>query len=382
MLGREWLAVGVSREERQRGAKELDGHIRGIALFGVRDNEARRLERHHERLERAPVDAFERSVEATPARDAVDVLGMGRPWERVQLVPRDPDRILDLSRDEEVPGREVGTRDRAGMQNRPLLGQVLARRQARRVVARVDDLSLRSAPEHDSYTSSMELTAMRIARRPRDFVGVRGPDAASYLQAMVSNDVEALGIGGSCEALLLTAKARVIAPLVVLRRGVDDFLLLTEDGLGERVRSTLLRSRFAAKCEIAVEEHTSSVVLGGSGGIPTADYGVPAVEVLDDEVEPSIDDAELEVLRIRAGTPRFGREIDDRVLPAEAGLDQRAVDFEKGCYPGQEPIARQHYRGRVNRTLRGLRIDGRSSRVRRGAGARRQGRRAHHERRA
>jgi folate-binding protein YgfZ len=204
----------------------------------------------------------------------------------------------------------------------------------------------------------MELTAMRIARRPRDFVGVRGPDAASYLQAMVSNDVEALDVGGSCEALLLTAKARVIAPLVVLRRGVDDFLVLTEEGLGERVRATLLRSRFAAKCEIAVEDHTSSVVLGGGDGIPTTDYGVPAAEVLDEAVEPSIDDAELELLRVRAGTPRFGREIDDRVLPAEAGLDQRAVDFEKGCYPGQEPIARQHYRGRVNRTLRILRIDG------------------------
>jgi folate-binding protein YgfZ len=204
----------------------------------------------------------------------------------------------------------------------------------------------------------MELTAMRIARRPRDFVGVLGPDAASYLQAMVSNDVEALAIGDSCEALLLTAKARVIAPLVVLRRGADDFLLLTEDGLGERVRSILLRSRFAAKCEIAVEQHTSSVVLGGSGGIPTTDYGVPAVEVIDQEVEPSIDDADLEVLRLRAGTPRFGHEIDDRVLPAEAGLDARAVDFEKGCYPGQEPVARQHYRGRVNRTLRVLQIDG------------------------
>ena len=72
----------------------------------------------------------------------------------------------------------------------------------------------------------------------------------------------------------------------------------------------------------------------------------------------SIDDDELELLRIRAGTPRFGREIDDRVLPAEAGLEARAIDFEKGCYPGQEPIARQHYRGRVNRTLRVLEIDG------------------------
>jgi folate-binding protein YgfZ len=175
---------------------------------------------------------------------------------------------------------------------------------------------------------------------------------------MVSNDVEALGIGDACEALLLTPKARVIAPLVVLRRAVDDFLLLTEDGLGERVRATLLRSRFAAKCDIELESHLSSVVLGGEVGIPTADYGEPAVEVLDEELAPTIAEDELELLRIRAGTPRLGREIDDRVLPAEAGLDARAIDFEKGCYPGQEPIARQHYRGRVNRTLRVLEIEG------------------------
>ena len=93
-------------------------------------------------------------------------------------------------------------------------------------------------------------------------------------------------------------------------------------------------------------------------GIPTADYGAPAVEVLDADLEPTVGDDELERLRIRAGTPRFGREIDDRVLPAEAGLDARAVNFEKGCYPGQEPIARQHYRGRINRSLRVLAIEG------------------------
>jgi folate-binding protein YgfZ len=204
----------------------------------------------------------------------------------------------------------------------------------------------------------MPVTAIRVARRPRDFVGVRGSDATTYLQAMVSNDVEALGIGDSCEALLLTAKARVIAPLVVLRRAVDDYLLLTDDGLGERVRATLVRSRFASKCEIELEDHSAVVVFGGSEGIATADFGVPAVEVLDDALEPTVEDEELELLRIRAGTPRFGREIDDRVLPAEAGLETRAVDFEKGCYPGQEPIARQHYRGRVNRTLRVLEIAG------------------------
>jgi len=202
------------------------------------------------------------------------------------------------------------------------------------------------------------VTALRVACRPREFVAVRGPDSASYLQAMLSNDVEALSLGDACEALLLTPKARVIAPLAVVRRDVDDFLLLTEPGLGERVRSTLLRSRFAAKCEIEPEEHVSAIVFGRAEGIPNADYGSPAVEVLDADLEATVAEDELELLRIRAGTPRFGREIDDRVLPAEAGLDTRAIDFEKGCYPGQEPVARQHYRGRVNRTLRVLMVEG------------------------
>jgi folate-binding protein YgfZ len=175
---------------------------------------------------------------------------------------------------------------------------------------------------------------------------------------MVSNDVEALGSGESCEALLLTPKARVIAPLTVLRRRADDFLLLTEAGLGGRVRTTLSRARFALKCEIELEEHESVVVLGDGEGIATADYGVPAREVLDSGLEPTVGEDELERLRVRAGTPRFGREIDDRVLPAETGLEERAIDFEKGCYPGQEPIARQHYRGRVNRSLRVLELDG------------------------
>ena len=175
---------------------------------------------------------------------------------------------------------------------------------------------------------------MRIAFRPRSFVAVSGPGAEDYLDRMVSNDVSALGPGESCEALLLTPKARVIAPLVVLRRGHEDFLLLTEPELGDRVRAELLRSRFAAKAEIEPEEHTSHVVFGGEG-IATADYGEPAAEVLDARLEPTISADELELLRIQAGTPAWGKEIDDRVLPAEAGLTERAVSFTKGCYPGR-----------------------------------------------
>jgi folate-binding protein YgfZ len=197
---------------------------------------------------------------------------------------------------------------------------------------------------------------MRAALRPRSYVRVSGPGAEDYLNRMVSNDVAALGPGESCEALLLTPKARVIAPLVVLRRGHEDFLLLTEPELGERVRAELLRSRFAAKAEIELEEHVSHVVFGGEG-IPTAEYGEPAAEVLDAELEATVTADELELLRIRAGRAAWGKEVDDRVLPAEAGLVERAVDFGKGCYPGQEPIARLHYRGHANRGLRVLALD-------------------------
>ena len=201
---------------------------------------------------------------------------------------------------------------------------------------------------------------VRFAPLARAYVGVRGPGAADYLERMLSNAVEALPVGGSCEAMLLTAKARVIAVVTVLRRAGDDFLLIAEPGLGDVVRDHLVRFRFAARAEIELEPHSAVVVLGtGEGGVPTGAYGVPAVELVDGtppEGAVPISEDELEALRIRAGTV-LARDIDDRVLPAEAGLVERAVNFEKGCYPGQEPIARLHYRGHANRGVRVLALD-------------------------
>jgi folate-binding protein YgfZ len=193
-----------------------------------------------------------------------------------------------------------------------------------------------------------------VAFRPRAYVGVRGPDAEDFLQRMVSNDVSQ----EACNALLLTPKARVIAPLTVWRRDEDDFLLLTEPELGDVVLRQLTRMRLRAQVEIEREEHTSHVALGGADGVPIADYGTPAVEVLDSDLEPTLGEDELERLRVLAGTPRWGREIDDRILPAEAGLDETAISFTKGCYPGQEPVARLRYRGHANRSLRVLEIEG------------------------
>jgi folate-binding protein YgfZ len=188
---------------------------------------------------------------------------------------------------------------------------------------------------------------------------VTGPDAGDLLQRVVSNDVLA---DEACESLLLTPKGRVIAPLVVWRRGDEDFLLLTEPELGATVRDRLRRARIASRCEIELEEHTSAIVFGEADGIPTSDYGVPAVEVLDAVADASPPDEELERLRILARTPRWGREIDEGILPAEAGLDERAVSFTKGCYPGQEPLARLKNRGHVNRTLRVIELDGDAAR--------------------
>jgi tRNA-modifying protein YgfZ len=191
------------------------------------------------------------------------------------------------------------------------------------------------------------VTSKAVVRRPRAFVRVAGPDAEDYLQRMVSNDVAALAEGHDCPALLLTPKARIIAPLRILRRGADDFLLLTEPELGDAVRAQLLRSRFAAKVEIEPEQHESWVVLGGEE------------DVLDERPDgEEASEEEFERWRIESGIPRWGRELDDSVLPAEAGLDTTHVSFTKGCYPGQEPIARQHYRGKVNRRLRVLDVDG------------------------
>jgi tRNA-modifying protein YgfZ len=196
---------------------------------------------------------------------------------------------------------------------------------------------------------------MDVAARERDFVRVAGSGAADYLQRMVSNDVEALSPGEACPALLLTAKARVIAPLVVLRRADDDFLLLTELGLGEAVRAHLVRMRLRADCEVEPEEHDSVLVFGGSDGFATDWPG--AREELDAGLQPTLSEDELEILRIEARVPRWKREIDDRILPAEAGLDATHVSFSKGCYPGQEPVARLHFRGHPNRSLRVLELD-------------------------
>jgi folate-binding protein YgfZ len=201
----------------------------------------------------------------------------------------------------------------------------------------------------------MAIVAPTVVRLSRGYVRVVGPETAEFLERMVSNEVETLEPGEVRQALLLTPKGRIIAPLRVVRESADAFLLITETDLAEAVASALTRARFAAKCEISVAPLRGYLHLADPGrGVRVEDYGIDAWETWEDADLDAAEAEELEPLRIDAGTPAWGRELDETVLPAEAGLDETHISFTKGCYPGQEPVARLHYRGHPNRRLRRL----------------------------
>jgi folate-binding protein YgfZ len=205
----------------------------------------------------------------------------------------------------------------------------------------------------------MAIASPNLVRLHRGYVRVVGPDAADFLERMLSNEVVSLEPGREARpALLLTPKSRIVAPLRVVREEPEVFLLITEAELAETVAATLVRARFAANCEIEVKPYRGYLHLGADlgEGVANHDYGVEAWETWGEEEREASDQSELEALRIEAGTPAWGKELDETILPAEAGLDETHVSFTKGCYPGQEPIARLHYRGRPNRRLRVLEV--------------------------
>jgi len=191
----------------------------------------------------------------------------------------------------------------------------------------------------------------------RAFLRASGPDAVTYLQSMVTNDVEAVEPGGGTYALLLTPKARVISDLEVFR--VDgDLVLACPPQAVDDVVETLVRARFRKKVAFDAAEY--ALVWGDvEGALAELETPVGAERLL--AAAPpngAATEADWELARIEAGMPRFGHEFDASSMPAEAGLETRAISFTKGCYPGQEPVARLHYRGHANRGVRGVRFDG------------------------
>jgi folate-binding protein YgfZ len=211
----------------------------------------------------------------------------------------------------------------------------------------------------------------------RDVVTVHGEEALAYLQGQLSQDVEALGVGGSAWSLLLQPNGKVDAWLRVTRTAEADLVLDVDPGFGEAVRDRLQRFRLRTKAELSMEVWSGWALRGPSIerreavgpdvlSLPAAWPGVPGVDLLARTVEPlpgveQLDPASLEALRIECGVPAMGAELTQATIPAEAGqwLIDTSVSFTKGCYTGQELVARIDSRGgNVPRPLRGLRIDG------------------------
>jgi tRNA-modifying protein YgfZ len=190
----------------------------------------------------------------------------------------------------------------------------------------------------------------------RSCVRASGRDALGFLQSMLTNDLQALPDGGGVYALLLTPKARVVADMEVFRVGEELVLACPPGAVGDVV-GTLERSRFRKKVEF---ERSPAAVVWGDGAAALARLDTPAgrLALTDRPPSPGEPADAWQAARVEAGIPLFGVDFDADMMPAEAGVVERAISFTKGCYPGQEPVARLHYRGHANRGLRGLRYEG------------------------
>ena len=206
----------------------------------------------------------------------------------------------------------------------------------------------------------------------RDVLTATGPDAESYLQGQLSQDVAAIGPGESAWSWVLAPTGKVDALVRVTRTPDGDWMLDTDGGWGSAVQTRLNRFKLRSKVDIEV---SSLVVIGIRGPLGDLDLssaravitppwpGVTGADVIGESsaiagVETA-DAIEAEAARIVAGIPRMGAELDDRTIPGETGLIPITVSFTKGCYTGQELVARIDSRGgNVPRYLRGLRFTG------------------------
>ena len=204
---------------------------------------------------------------------------------------------------------------------------------------------------------------------PRDFVLVRGPDAVAYLQGQLSQDVAALAPGSSADSLLLQPQGKVDALVRLTRTAGDEVVVDVDGGFGEAVMARLTRFKLRVKADIeplgwrclALRGPRAHHVQAAGGLAVAADWpGLPGVDVLGEDPDvPAgvrVCGAEAwEAVRIEAGIPAMGRELTERTIPAEAGVVERTVSFTKGCYTGQELVARIDSRGgNVPRRLRGV----------------------------
>ncbi|MDX6602135.1 MAG: hypothetical protein QOF13_1337 [Solirubrobacterales bacterium] len=243
-----------------------------------------------------------------------------------------------------------------------------------------------------------------LDRSARGKLVLKGSEATEYLQGQLTNDIEALGPGEGCYAALLDRKGHMQADMRVLnlssvpfqgipgegnsaatwidtepealdaaRRHLEMYKIgrevTLEDLSGERSILSLIGPRSVELSgSPALPEHASEPVsIDGLECIAVGTaLGVDLIAAAGDSERlraalaaagaPEVGPGAVEILRVEAGTPRFGSEMDAATMPAEAGIVEAAVNFEKGCYIGQETVARLHYKGKPNRHLRGLHL--------------------------
>jgi folate-binding protein YgfZ len=257
---------------------------------------------------------------------------------------------------------------------------------------------------HDQY-EALRKGAGLLDRRSRGRLQLSGADRRSYLQGLLTNDIEALSPGQGCYAALLTAQGRMLSDMRVSELG-DRILVDLPEATAEGVRQRLADFIFSEDVEVrdasadlghlsvygpkavailesvlapSSPEGLEQLPLHGNhelrfGDTPafvvrSDDYGVAGFEVFVSASEVArLSDAmraagatdvtaeAVEVTRVEAGRPEFGPDMDEHTIPLEAGIDARAISYTKGCYVGQEVIIRVLHRGqgRVAKRLVGL----------------------------
>jgi folate-binding protein YgfZ len=233
-----------------------------------------------------------------------------------------------------------------------------------------------------------------VDRSERGKLALTGGEAKAFLQGQVSNDVESLQPGTGCYAALLTPKGKMLADLRVLDTGTE-LLLDTERGALQALFNAIRRTMIGYDAELhkrtlecglvslvgpealavagaealaGEPEHAHLTRLVGDLSVRAVrtDVGVDLLcessqttrllALLEAAGAVPVPEDVAEVIRVERGRPRYGLDLDETVIPQEAGLNARAVSFTKGCYVGQETVARLHYRGKPNRHLRGLQL--------------------------
>jgi tRNA-modifying protein YgfZ len=202
---------------------------------------------------------------------------------------------------------------------------------------------------------------VRIWERPgAGVVTVEGPDAVSYLQSLVSQDVEPLPDGGHTRSLLLQPQGKLTAVFDLFRVSSELVVLVTDEGYGPVLADALNRFRIRVKAEV-VDRTGTWAVLSVEGEPPITGPPEEVARRRDELVAggATLGDADdFERARIEAGVPRLGVDIDEKTIPQEAFLERDTVSFTKGCFLGQELVCRIDTRGHVNRYLRRVAVAG------------------------